>query len=264
MDYCELGSLQKMCDHRHLTCREAIKYTLQFLNGLHAVHTKGFIHFDIKPSNILIGQNRSALLSDFGLAKHSDMNGFAVPLALYDAHRPPESLLAEQLTTLADIYQSGVTMYRICNGENIYLHQLRGHVNLLDAIRRGTFPDRNCYLPHIPNQLRRIINKAMHADPSKRFQSVLDFQNALSGITDTTNLDWQLRVIQGTSYHWTRETVSHIIYFSTELYNNYFSSSCYKTNKNTSITRRIMSACRGSIPRDEWNNFCTEQLLTIN
>ena len=77
MAFYKNGSLKALIDQRFLTSREVIRYSLQFLSGLNNIHSKGLIHFDIKPENILINNSNQALISDFGLAQYTVHYGFA-------------------------------------------------------------------------------------------------------------------------------------------------------------------------------------------
>jgi len=175
------------------TCREILKYAFDVVGGLHYIHCNGLVHLDIKPSNVLVGCNNVAVLSDFGFAKFTDTNGFVHHNTFYGTHYPPERLLATHVTNLSDIYQVGITLYRLCNGEFVFQNQVNALATIpaiLDAIKKGRFPNRKTYLPHIPLALRRIINKSINTDPDKRYRTVLDLKNALAAIDG--DLDWRL------------------------------------------------------------------------
>lgn len=192
MPICRNGSINSLINQKHLTVREIVKYSLEFLSGLHYVHTKQLVHFDVKPTNILIDNNNKAVLTDFGLAKYTDIYGIMRPNQIYTPHKPPEAFKYADFTNKADIYQAGVTLYRMCNGNRIYndkLNTLWSKGQLNEAIIDGKFPDRKFYLPHIPTQLRKIINKAMNIDIDKRYDTILDMLNDISSIDK--NLDWE-------------------------------------------------------------------------
>lgn len=191
MPFCKNGSLNATLNERFLTVKEIIKYSLEFLSGIHYIHTKRLIHFDIKPTNIMIDNNNKAIVTDFGLAKYTDSYGLATPNKLYSSHRPPEALQYLDFTNRADIYQAGVTLYRMCNGNELFCNQYddwlsRGEINT--AINSGNFPKRDLYLPHIPLKLKRIVNRAMNIDVDERYESILDMINDISSIEE--NLNW--------------------------------------------------------------------------
>lgn len=201
MPYYDRGSLQGVLNQRFLTVRESIHYAVHFLTGLQHIHAQKLLHLDIKPANILIDEGGNALLADFGCARDLDENFLATPGAIYPLHQVPERFTVAKVSIASDIYLSGLTLYRLCNGDALFFQPISGRKSkaetedqkvrnkLNDKIKKGKYPDRSAFLPHIPQQLRRAIRKALMVDPDERFQSASDFINALSGIE--TNLDWQ-------------------------------------------------------------------------
>src|ERR1035437_557952 len=205
------GSLNNVIDSRFLSTREIVKYSLDFLSGLHHIHTKKLLHFDIKPNNILLSNSMGGLLSDFGLAKYIDSYGTAEPDNLYLAQAPPERYLTDRFTVHSDIYQAGVTIYRLCNGNKEFYSQRNAFYNedgtynfsrFQKAVLSGRFPDRTIFLPHIPGKLRTIVRKAMKPNPSERYDSVIEMMNDLATIDE--KLDW-MHSIGHDFYEWTIE-----------------------------------------------------------
>lgn len=195
MPFYKNGSLKKrISDGKYLTIREVIRYSIQFLSGLNHIHSKGLIHFDIKPDNILISDSNEAMLSDFGLALYTNVYGFCQSKAFYTPHVTPEQLYGLQQTIKNDIYQAGVTMYRMVNGNDFLYQQIpntgddlmNGKI-LAEAIVKGKFPDRKFYLPHVPKKLKKIIKKCIEPNPNDRYDNTLQIINDLSSIDE--NLD---------------------------------------------------------------------------
>lgn len=191
------GSLKAIIDTRFLSAREIIRYALQFLSGLNNIHSKQLLHYDIKPENILIDDSNKALISDFGLAEHMGAYGFANISGTTPEFAPPELFSQSAHNIKYDIYQSGLTLYRVCNGDSNFFKQLsnafisRGitnDANFINNITKEKFPDRSSYLPHIPRALRKVISKSLKANPADRYNSVLEMLNDLSKI-DHAN-DW--------------------------------------------------------------------------
>ncbi|MGV9011853.1 MAG: serine/threonine-protein kinase [Flavobacteriales bacterium] len=210
MPYYRKGSLKKLIDKRFLTIRDVLRYSIQFLSGLNHIHSKGLIHFDIKPDNILISDNNEALLSDFGLAKAMNTLGLASPDLVYPKQVPPETFSADEKTIQFDIYLAGLTIYRLVNGNEHFNGQLNfpSREDYLDAIVKGMFPNRDSYLPHVPHRLKTIINKALSVNTSDRHANVLELMNELSLVDE--NLDWQYE-IDGTNQMWTRDEADKTI-----------------------------------------------------
>lgn len=201
------GSLQSLLETRMLTVREIIRLGLEFLMGLHHAHVRGVAHFDIKPSNILLDDSRSALLADFGQSCLVDDKGFAVPPALYPTHLPPEVMISTQLTKQSDVFQAGLTLYRMCVGDAEWRRQLaalggNGTEAFIDAVKLGRFPKRDAFPAHIPIPLRSVVQRALKVNPDERWPSVLALLTALAGV-DADQIDWQPAETDGGGMVWT-------------------------------------------------------------
>lgn len=187
------GSLNSVAEKQFLTVREIIKYSLDLLSAVSYIHSRGLLHLDIKPTNILLDASGKAVLTDFGLSRYMDVNGIADQPINYQLHSDPERYLHSGRTVQSDIYQVGLTMYRLCNGVGILTQQLgvMGIDNankLMENTINGKFPDRRHFMPHIPKKLQKIILKALEVDPSKRYSNTITMMNDLSVIDN--NLDW--------------------------------------------------------------------------
>lgn len=111
------GSLKSVLNQKFLTVREIVKISIEFLTGLQHIHFKNLIHYDIKPANILFDNSNRAMISDFGLAQWVNNVGVADVDAFYGKHLVPEATISGAATIQADIFQVGMTLYRMCNGE---------------------------------------------------------------------------------------------------------------------------------------------------
>ena len=135
------------------------------------------------------------MLSDFGLALYTDAYGFCEAQASYTPHITPEQLLGLQQTIKNDIYQAGVTIYRMLNGNDFFYMQIptKGTPPVLDNntfkenIIKGKFPDRKLYLPHVPQKIKKIIKKCIEPNPNDRYDNTLQIINDLASIDE--NLD---------------------------------------------------------------------------
>jgi serine/threonine protein kinase len=203
MPYYRNGSLHQVAEAQGLTCRQLIRYSIHFLSGLNNIHSKGLLHFDIKPDNVLISDSDEALLSDFGFAKNMDEDGFATPEATYRYHLPPESAHTRDFNNSADIYQAGLTLYRLLAGLDsleIQRGRFENGAELAAAQRKEIYPDLSKLPQHVPKKLKAIIKKCLKFDPDARYQSVMDLLNDLSSIEDL-GLDWRFSSV-GDTQRW--------------------------------------------------------------
>jgi len=167
------------------------------LNGLHNVHSKGLIHFDIKPDNVLISDRNEALLADFGLTKVMDKEGIANQPLLYNKQLPPEFFGNQEYAfdNRFDIYQVGLTMYRMCVGDDCFNKQFSIYTTYEDFGRdviAGNFPNRSSYPLHIPKKLQNTINKCLKPNPGDRFGAAIEIVNAFADI-DGSILHWEFK-----------------------------------------------------------------------
>ncbi|RDY24473.1 serine/threonine protein kinase [Romboutsia maritimum] len=201
MPYFKKGSLYHLLENRNLTLREVIKYSMDFLSAIYYIHSKGLIHCDIKPNNILISDDNRAVLTDFGSALYLDDLGNAKLRNVYYKHIAPEQCNHSLINKKVDIYQIGTTLYRMCNGNEEYNKQVKRYKNLNSlkiACVKGKFPIRKKYLPHIPKSIINIIEKCLSINPDERYDNVLDIMNDLSKINE--NLDWVYKKIDNEKY----------------------------------------------------------------
>ncbi|AGO15504.1 serine/threonine protein kinase [Glaesserella parasuis ZJ0906] len=205
MPFYQNGSLKSLMATRMLTTREIIRYAIQFISGVAHIHSKCLVHLDIKPDNILLSDNNEALLSDFGLADYTDENGWYQVTCHYIKHTAPEIHQQNGWATVQfDIFQIGLTLYRMCAGDKAFNAQFErvatSNDSFLSALTNKKFPTRSIILPHIPEPLMKIVCQCLEVDVEKRYNNVRDILNDLSKI-DYNGLDWQCTE-SDTSHEW--------------------------------------------------------------
>lgn len=240
MPFYEQGSLNSIMNKRFLTTYEIIKYAIDFLSGLLFIHTKDLVHLDIKPTNIIINRTDRAMLTDFGLSKYLNEHGFVDQEWSYVSHRSPEAYTTKDRTRLDDIYQAGLTLYRMCYGNESFKEQYedfklkhKGNPKLAgELLNKGHFPDRKVILPHIPKKLNKIIVKMINPDIGKRYEDVLTIINDLSKIDE--HLDWKYAILNKEhTFEWKLEKKSSVVTIRVEELNgNYLTTGikCVKPN----------------------------------
>lgn len=201
MPFYKNKSLKDLIESRYLTAREVIKFSTEFLSGLHNIHVKGLVHFDIKPDNIMLSDRMEGLLSDFGLAESVDSSGLALQPCNYAGACPPEYIEAQfskdfTFDRLFDIFQVGLTIYRMCCGNQVFqtqMSQFQTYSDLYVAIRDKQFPDMTLIPEHIPSKVINTIKKCVSFAPKDRFLSALDVINNMADIDDNL-LDWEYSI----------------------------------------------------------------------
>jgi hypothetical protein len=148
----------------------------EIADGLSYSHSAGVIHRDVKPSNIMFSRAGLVKIVDFGIAKStlgdlSSTSGDEVKGAL--AYAAPELLQGQAATVQSDIYSFGCLMYTLATGEHPFLAQSR-KIGWEQAILENS-PKRPTWLnSKIPQELEKIVLRAMSRDRAQRYSSVMN------------------------------------------------------------------------------------------
>jgi len=258
MPYFEKGSLKKRLQDKAISVREIIVFSTQVLSGLHNIHSKGLIHFDVKPDNILFSERNEALLSDFGLTKQTSYSGIAGQDRIYGNMVPPEAFSTSDFNSQFDIYQFGLSLHRMCVGDNVFYAEYAtfiegGSLNrdrFRHAVVNGQFPSRDNYPEHIPQALINTVKKCLSVDLNQRYSAAVDVVNDLSDI-DGALLDWNL-LSTGAERKWCKQLPDGRSYEL--IVNTDGSSIAMKTSANNN-TQRVIAYCKPSINRADIKRF---------
>lgn len=185
MDYQPNGSVVQLGNAANFVITpRAIAAVIDVLRGLDYLHDGHLFHNDIKPSNILIGSRGEALLTDYGISCQSPNLMPAVAPDAYVLHRAPETHLTNSISITTDIYQTGLTLFRLLNGFGLIREQRArlGDAEFEIQKKKGNVPADEDFQPFIGTSLRKIIKKATAPDPVERFQTALEMRRALEKI----------------------------------------------------------------------------------
>ncbi len=157
-----------------LDWREALHLTTQILKALQHAHTKGVVHRDIKPHNIMLLQDGTIKVTDFGIARLTDtqtktMTEQAIGSVHYIA---PEQARGSKTDGKSDIYSVGVMLYEMLTGKLPFDADSAVSVALMQLQSTPVMPRE--INPGIPLGLEQITMHAMQKNPSERYQEALD------------------------------------------------------------------------------------------
>jgi len=178
MDYCPNSTLRQ----RHpkgvrVSLPKCVEYIKQVAEALQYAHDRKIIHRDVKPENMLIGQNDTILLSDFGIAiiSQSSRSTHRQDISGTIAYSAPEQLQGKA-EAASDQYALGIVLYEWICGELPYqgaFHEIASQ-HLVAPI--PTICDK---VASVPLAVEQVLQKALAKAPQDRFQHVRDFAAAL-------------------------------------------------------------------------------------
>lgn len=169
---------QYMEKREQLNWREALHFITQVMRGLSHAHSRGIVHRDIKPHNLMVLRDGSVKIADFGIACLANTTTTLTQEALGSVHYiSPEQARGERVTARSDIYSAGVVLYEMLTshlpfeGDSAVAVALQ-HISSIPLSPRELNPE-------IPEALELICMKAMTADASKRYSSADEMIAAL-------------------------------------------------------------------------------------
>ena len=153
-----------------LNWRETLHFSMQIAKALEHAHSRGIIHRDIKPHNIMVLKNGSVKVTDFGIARVVSSQSTLTREALGSVHYiSPEQAKGGRVDNRTDIYSLGVVMYEMLTGRPPY----DGETPVSVAIQHinAAAPMPTSINPAIPRGLEQITMHAMCADLDQRYES---------------------------------------------------------------------------------------------
>ena len=198
------------------------------------------------------------MVSDFGLAKFVNHKGEAEPDKLYSKMVAPEAMVhGPQLDRTFDIYQFGLTLYRMCNGNDDFNAQFAAYgasgtfdrVRFAADVRGERFPNRGRFSEHVPAKLRTVIKTCLKPTPADMYQSAIDAANALATV-DGKELDWRLSETPATKSWKKNENGTEYVFNVDETGR----TECFKTVGN-GHARRVNEGCKPAMTERDIRKF---------
>lgn len=188
MEHLAGGSLKGRIERTGpLKAGEAARIAIEVANGLAFTHSKGIIHADLKPSNILFDANDHAKIADFGIARTPKEDAATPELYATAMYVAPERVEGKQATAQTDVYGLGLVLYEMLVGKPPFTSTSAG-VLMRDHVVRMPVPPSHLRAS-LPRELDTIVLKALAKQPNLRYQKASDFANALASIE---NIDKEL------------------------------------------------------------------------
>jgi len=188
LEFCPGGNAEELVRRKGspLGLPAVVRLAAGALEGLSSAHAAGFVHRDIKPDNLLLAEDGSAKLADFGLAKsfgQAGMSGMTATGAVAGTFyfMPREQLTNfRQVKPASDVWSMAATFYYLLTAQ--YARNFSSETDPLALILRGGVVPIRDRDPFLPDEFSEVIDRALVDDPAERFPSAEEFLGALRGV----------------------------------------------------------------------------------
>lgn len=194
MEYIDGITLKEYIEHQKvINWKEAVHFTVQILEALQHAHEKGVVHRDIKPQNIILLQDGTIKVTDFGIARLTTsetrtMTNTAIGSVHYIA---PEQARGDITDGKADIYSVGVMLYEMLTGKLPFEAESAVSVAIMQ-LQTEPSPLRDIN-EEIPEGLEEITLKAMRKEPSQRYESAAYMLEAIETFRRNPGVHFEYR-----------------------------------------------------------------------
>ena len=163
---------------------EAVAYAIEIARALGVAHARHIVHRDVKPQNVLIDEEGSAKVTDFGIARTLEEEGLTADGRVIGTtdYVAPEQALGQPVTGQSDLYSLGVVLYEMLTGEVPF----KGDTQVAVAMRhvRDPFPDVQRLRPEVSAALAAVVDRATAKRPEDRYANdaelIADLEDVLA------------------------------------------------------------------------------------
>ncbi len=191
MELVEGRSLKQRLAEGPLAVGEAARIASEVLRGLTYLHGRGIVHRDVKPGNVLIAEDGTVKLADFGLARYwqSDETRVTRSTAIIGTpeYLSPEQVLGQKAGPLSDLYSMGIVLFECLTGQRP--HTARSSFGSLFARLHQHPPDVRKLCSEVPRWLAAVTTRLLEQEPGDRFVSAA----AALAAFEARKAPWRLR-----------------------------------------------------------------------
>lgn len=200
MEYVPGKTLDELIPRKGMRLSLVLRYAVQITDALAKAHAAGIIHRDLKPSNIMVNDDGTVKILDFGLAKLTEQiqrDKFDSAATVDAGDKPvteetvimgtipymsPEQAEGRAVDTRSDIFSFGSVLYEMVTGQQAF--QCDTKMSTISAIITGE-PDP--LGAEVPYDLQKILARCLRKDPARRFQTMADLRVALQELKEDSD-----------------------------------------------------------------------------
>jgi len=189
------GNLAELMAIERLPLDRIQQIISQVGGALEFAHSRGFIHRDVKPSNVLLDETGNCILMDFGIAKIIEgskeftKTGGIIGTPVYMS---PEQGSGQKIDHKSDIYSLGIILYEMVTGRPPY--EAETPIGVIFKHVHDPLPPPSSLNPDLPEEVEKVILKSLAKDPEDRYATVRDMVDALSKAVTASFLGEPTRV----------------------------------------------------------------------
>ncbi len=179
MEYIPGVTLRQLLQAGRIALKLAVDYAIQIADGIAAAHANGIVHRDIKPGNIMLGDDGRVRVLDFGLARIAEAGSGDVP-DLHDssltkpgvalgtpAYMSPEQALAEPVDARSDVFSFGIVLYEMLAGVSPFHASDRART--FRKLLHDCPPPLADFVPGVPSAIEAVARTCLEKDPARRY-----------------------------------------------------------------------------------------------
>lgn len=181
MEYVKGITLEEFIKHKNGLVVESKAYPMlkEILEAFEYAHSKGIVHQDIKPSNIIIQEDGHIKIMDFGIAKIvSEVQQNAVVMGTPE-YMSPEQIYGRPVDARSDIYSLGVLIHNMLTGKAPYDSTRLTEQEIKRRVVKENLPRMIEYYPYVSDKIQSVVDKATQKSPDERYQDCGEMKTAV-------------------------------------------------------------------------------------